>query len=73
LALPIRFVKQDSESVLSYAPATDALAAVLYLNEPTTTEGRAHATNWFNDSRGWHWNMEERFNLTYAATSSSAI
>ncbi len=43
IGLTIRFLKQDSESVLSYAPHADALAAVLYINEPTTAEGRVHA------------------------------
>jgi len=43
IGLTVRFVKQDSESVLSYAPNSNALAAVLYINEPTSAEGRTHA------------------------------
>jgi decaprenylphospho-beta-D-ribofuranose 2-oxidase len=43
IGLTVRFVKQDRESLLSYAPNGDALAAVLYINEPTSAEGRAHA------------------------------
>jgi FAD/FMN-containing dehydrogenase len=36
-------VKQDRESLLSYAPKGDALAAVLYINEPTSAQGPAYA------------------------------
>jgi len=43
LGLTIRYVKPDTESVLSYAPREEALAAVLYLNEPLSPEGRARA------------------------------
>jgi len=39
LGLTIRYVRADAESFLSYAPREEALAAVLYLNEPLTREG----------------------------------
>jgi decaprenylphospho-beta-D-ribofuranose 2-oxidase len=41
LGITIRYVKANSESVLSYAPREDALAAVLYFNEAVSPEGRA--------------------------------
>lgn len=41
LGLTIRYVRPDLESVLSYAPREEVLAAVLYLNEPLTREGWA--------------------------------
>ena len=41
LGLTIRYVKPDHESFLSYAPREEALAAVFYLNEPLSAEGRA--------------------------------
>jgi FAD/FMN-containing dehydrogenase len=41
LGLTIRFVRPDPESFLSYAPREEALAAVLYLNEPLSSEGWA--------------------------------
>jgi FAD/FMN-containing dehydrogenase len=41
LGLTIRYVKPDRESVLSYAPREEALAVVLYYNEPLSPEGRA--------------------------------
>lgn len=41
LGLTIRYVKPDHESLLSYAPREEALAAVLYFNEPLSPEGRA--------------------------------
>ena len=41
LGITVRYVKRDAESVLSYAPQEDALAAVIYFNEPLTSEGRA--------------------------------
>jgi decaprenylphospho-beta-D-ribofuranose 2-oxidase len=41
LGLTIRCVKPDGESVLSYAPKEEALAAVLYYNELLSAEGRA--------------------------------
>jgi len=34
---------KSGESVLFYAPNGNALAAVLYINEPTSADGRAHA------------------------------
>ena len=43
IGLTVRFVRQDSESVLSYALNGNALGAVLYINEPTSADGRAHA------------------------------
>jgi len=43
IGLTIRFVKQDRESVLSYAPEADAFAAVLYMNEPCSPEGRLYS------------------------------
>jgi decaprenylphospho-beta-D-ribofuranose 2-oxidase len=39
LGLTIRYVKTDPESFLSYAPREEALAAVLYINEPLSPEG----------------------------------
>jgi decaprenylphospho-beta-D-ribofuranose 2-oxidase len=44
LGVTIRYVKQDAESHLSYAPHEDALAAVLYFNEPLSLEGRAESS-----------------------------
>ena len=41
LGLTIRYVKQDTESFLSYAPREEALAAVVYINEPISADGRA--------------------------------
>ena len=41
LGLTIRYVRPDHESLLSYAPREEALAAVLYYNEPLSPEGRA--------------------------------
>ena len=41
LGLTIRYVRPDTESFLSYAPCEEALAAVLYLNEPLSPEGWA--------------------------------
>jgi FAD/FMN-containing dehydrogenase len=41
LGLTIRYVTPDRESLLSYAPREEALAAVLYYNEPLSPEGRA--------------------------------
>lgn len=41
LGLTIRYVHRDAESVLSYAPREEALAAVVYINEPLAAEGRA--------------------------------
>ena len=41
LGITIRYVKPDPECFLSYAPRQEALAAVLYLNEPLTSEGWA--------------------------------
>jgi FAD/FMN-containing dehydrogenase len=39
LGLTIRYVKPDRETFLSYAPREEALAAVLYINEPLSPEG----------------------------------
>jgi decaprenylphospho-beta-D-ribofuranose 2-oxidase len=44
LGLTIRYVHRDTESFLSYAPREEALAAVLYINEPLAIEGRAKGT-----------------------------
>ena len=41
LGVTIRYVKHDAESFLSYAPHEEAFATVLYINEPTSAEGRA--------------------------------
>src|SRR5205807_1062186 len=41
LGLTIRYVRPDTESFISYAPCDEALAAVLYLNEPLSPEGWA--------------------------------
>jgi FAD/FMN-containing dehydrogenase len=41
LGLTIRYVRPDPECFLSYAPREEALAAVLYLNEPLSSEGWA--------------------------------
>jgi hypothetical protein len=43
LGLTIRYVKPDPESILSYAPCEEAFAAVLYINEPLSADGRAKA------------------------------
>jgi FAD/FMN-containing dehydrogenase len=45
LGLTIRYVKPDRESVLSYAPGEEALAAVIYYNERLSPEGRAEGTS----------------------------
>jgi len=39
LGLTIRYVVQDSESFLSYAPREEAFAIVLYINERLSPEG----------------------------------
>jgi decaprenylphospho-beta-D-ribofuranose 2-oxidase len=44
LGLTIRYVKPDHESLLSYAPREGALAAVLYINEELSPEGRARSS-----------------------------
>src|SRR5215467_11518215 len=41
LGLTIRYVVQDSESFLSYAPREEAFAVVLYMNEELSPEGWA--------------------------------
>jgi FAD/FMN-containing dehydrogenase len=41
LGLTIRYVRPDTESFLSYAPREEALAAVVYINEPLSPEGWA--------------------------------
>jgi len=41
LGLTVRYVRPDPECFLSYAPREEALAAVLYLNEPLSSEGWA--------------------------------
>lgn len=43
LGLTIRYVQPDTESLLSYAPHEEALAAVLYINEPLSSDGRARS------------------------------
>ena len=43
LGLTIRYVRPDRESVLSYAPREGALAAVLYINEELSPEGRTRS------------------------------
>ena len=45
LGLTIRYVQRDTESFLSYAPHEEALAAVLYLNEPLSSEGWAQSNS----------------------------
>lgn len=45
LGLTIRYVRRDTESFLSYAPREEALAAVLYLNEPLSAEGWAKSNS----------------------------
>lgn len=45
LGLTIRYVRRDTESFLSYAPREEALAAVLYLNEPLSPEGWAKSNS----------------------------
>jgi len=66
IGLTIRFVKRDSESVLSYAPNGDALAAVLYINEPASAEGRAHAHALFQRLIALALDYGGTFYLTYA-------
>jgi FAD/FMN-containing dehydrogenase len=66
IGLTIRFVKQDCESVLSYAPNADALAAVLYINEPSSQEGREHAYALIQRLTRLALDHEGTFYLTYA-------
>src|SRR5579859_4203744 len=66
IGLTIRFVKQDSESVLSYAPNADALAAVLYINEPASQAGRKHAHTVIQRLTRLALDHDGTFYLTYA-------
>jgi FAD/FMN-containing dehydrogenase len=66
IGLTIRFVKQDTESVLSYAPEADALAAVLYINEPSSQSGRAYAHALIQRLTRLALEYDGTFYLTYA-------
>ena len=41
LGVTLRYVKENNETALSYAPEEDAIAVILYFNEARSTEGRA--------------------------------
>ena len=66
LGLTIRYVKLDTESFLSYAPHGEVLAAVLYINEPISAEGRAKAHTLIQRLTRLALQHEGTFYLTYA-------
>ena len=66
LGLTIRYVKPDTESFLSYAPREEALAAVLYINEPLSASGRVRAKTLIQRLTRLAVQHQGTFYLTYA-------
>lgn len=66
LGLTIRYVMPDGESFLSYAPCEEAFAAVLYINEPLSAEGRERAKTLIQRLTRLALQFRGCFYLTYA-------
>ena len=66
LGLTIRYVVQDPESFLSYAPHEEALAAVFYINEELSSEGWAKSNTFTQRLTRLAIQSGGTFYLTYA-------
>ena len=66
LGVTLRYVKASSETVLSYAPAEDTFAVILYFNELRSKEGRARGDALIHQLNRLALNCNGTFYLTYA-------
>jgi hypothetical protein len=66
LGVTIRYVKADSESLLSYAPREEAFAVIVYINEVLSPNGRVRTKTFIQRLTHLALQHEGTFYLTYA-------